>query len=174
MVNLSLSFRTFVNLVAEPLTSLIMSMDVILNLPLPCRIGRSVLCNCLEGIRYSHARDLYLALAQNFKRILQRVAHRAEFQRDDFTVVFQPFGLNASVFIDDQTPEISIMAYDCINLSQKGNAVAANMLWNNMMESKSIKTIGLKPLFSEFICPTEENPYLRTYFNSFQAVDSML
>ncbi|XP_055317714.1 phospholipase B1, membrane-associated-like [Sitodiplosis mosellana] len=165
--------RTFVNLVAEPLTSLIISMDVILSLPFPCRIGRSVLCSCLEGIRHSQARDLYLALLQNYKQILQRVAHRAEFQRDDFTVVFQPFGLNASVFIDDQTPEISIMAYDCINLSQKGHAVLANGLFNNMMQPSGLKTIGLRPLYKEFVCPTEENPYLRTYFNSFQAVDSI-
>lgn len=149
-------------------------MDVILNLPLPCRIGRSVLCSCLEGMRYSHARDLYLALVQNYKRILQRVTHRSEFQRDDFTVVFQPFGVNASVFIDEKTPEISIMAHDCINLSQKGHAVAANALWNNMMEANPTKSMGLKPLFNEFVCPTEDNPYLKTYFNSFQTVDSMI
>lgn len=159
---------------AEPLTSLILSMDVILNLPFPCRIGRSVLCSCLQGMRFSNARDLYLALTQNYKRILQRVAHRAEFQRDDFTVVFQPFGVNASVFIDEKTPEISIMAYDCINLSQKGHAVAANALWNNMMESQPLKSFGMKPLFSNFVCPTEENPFLKTYFNSFQPIDSMI
>lgn len=149
-------------------------MDVILNLPLPCRIGRSVLCSCLEGRRHLKARDLYLALVQNYKQILQRVAHRAEFQRDDFTVVFQPFGLNASVFIDDKTPEISIMAYDCVNLSQKGHAVLANGLFNNMMQPSGLKTIGLRPLYKEFVCPTEENPYLKTYFNSFQAIDPML
>lgn len=149
-------------------------MDNILNLPFPCRMGRTVRCSCLESVHFSQARDLYFVLEQNYKRILQRIAHRAEFQRNDFTVVFQPFGLNASVFIDKRKPDISIMAYDCINLSQKGHAVAANALWNNMMQIEAEKTIGLKPLLSEFVCPTENNPYLKTYFNSFQAINSSI
>lgn len=145
-------------------------MDVILNLPIPCRIGRTMFCSCLEGLRFAQARDLYIAMEQNYKRMLNRIAHRAEFQRDDFTVVFQPFGLNASVFIDERKPDISIMAYDCINLSQVGHAVAANALWNNMMQIEPQKTRGLRSLFKEFECPTEQNPYLRTYFNSFETI----
>lgn len=147
------------------MVSLIISMDM-LKLPLPCRIGRALLCSCLEGSSFTQSRDLYLALEQNYKEIIQRIAHRAEFQRDDFTVVFQPFGMNATVFIDNLIPDISIIAYDCIHFSQKGHAVAANALWNNMMQSEPNKAIGFKPLLDQFECPTKNNPYLRTYFNS--------
>lgn len=166
LIILELSSRTFVNLVTEPLVSLIVSMDGMDDLPYGCQIGRTILCSCLEGSLFSQKRDLYIALDQNYRKIFERVAHRAEFHRNDFTVVFQPFSVNATVFIDNQVPDISIMAYDCIHFSQKGHAVAANALWNNMMQTEPNKKIGLKPLFEEFECPTEDNPYLRTYFNS--------
>lgn len=153
------------NLVAEPMVSLIVSMDT-LRLPLPCRIGRALFCTCLEGLRFSQSRDLYLAMEQNYKEFIQQVVHRAEFQRDDFTVVYQPFGMNATVLIDNLIPDISIMAYDCVHFSQKGHAVAANALWNNMMQSESRKMMGFRPLLDEFVCPNDNNPYLNTYFNS--------
>lgn len=146
------------------MVNLIISMDI-LTLSLPCRIGRAMFCSCLEGLRFRQSRDLYLVLEQNFKEILQNVVRRPEFQRDDFTVVYQPFGVNATVYIDNLFPDISIVAYDCIHFSQKGHAVAANALWNNMMQSESRKSVGLKPLFESFECPTEQNPYLSTYFN---------
>lgn len=154
------------NLVTEPAVSLILSMDRLRNLPMPCSIGRTMACSCFEGTKFSQQRDLYIALEQNYQRIFGRVARLPEFHRKDFTVVHQPFGLNASVFRDSRTADISIMAIDCIHFSQKGHAVLANALWNNMMQPESQKAIGLKPLYQEFECPTEDNPYLRTYYNS--------
>lgn len=154
------------NLVTEPLVSLILSMDGLNDIPYGCQVGRLIECSCFEGHLFTQKRDLYIAMERNYRPIFQRVAHRAEFHRKDFTVVFQPFGLNATVFINNQVPDISIMAFDCIHFSQKGSAVAANALWNNMMQSEPNKTMGFKRLFEEFECPTDDNPYLRTYFNS--------
>lgn len=141
-------------------------MDVFPSLPAYCNIGRLIQCACMEGQLYSQHKKLYMMLEQEYRRIFQRVARRPEFHRDDFTVVFQPFGVNATVFIHDRKPDISIMAVDCLHLSQKGEAVLANALWNNMMQSDGKKSIGLKPLYEEFECPTEQNPYIKTYFNS--------
>lgn len=141
-------------------------MDGFKNLPFTCYIGRIFQCGCLEGQLYSQHKKLYMLLEQEYRRIFQRVAQRPEFHRNDFTVIFQPFGVNATVFIHDRKPDISIMAVDCLHLSQKGQAVFANALWNNMMQPNGKKSIGLKPLYEEFECPTEQNPYINTYFNS--------
>lgn len=152
------------NLVAEPMVSLVMSMDG-LNLPLPCKIGRMLLCPCFEAPNYSQLRNLYSVLEQNNHRIFDRVAHRPEFHTKDFTVVFQPFGINATVFTNNRVPDISIMAYDCVHLSQKGHALAANALWHNMIHEETEKEMGFSKLF-QFECLNEKNPYLRTYLNS--------
>lgn len=140
-------------------------MDRLNIFPGGCYVGRMLACGCLEGPAFSQQRNLYIAIEQRYRTLFDRIAHRAEFQRDDFAVVFQPFGVNASVYVNNRIPDTSIMAYDCIHWSQKGDAVAANALWNNMMQPEWNKTTGFKPLFQEFLCPTDENPYLRTYFN---------
>lgn len=154
------------NLVANPLIGLVMSMDR-LNLPFACKIGRMFFCPCFEAPKFSNLRNLYTMLEQNYHRIFERVAHRPEFHTKDFTVVFQPFGVNATVFPTKRRPDTSIMAYDCVHLSQKGHAVAANALWNNLLQEETDKTMGFMKLF-QFECPNEENPYLRTYLNSQQ------
>lgn len=159
-------FRTLVNLVTHPTVSLVLSMDRIPNLPFYCHMGRLIQCACMEGHLYSQHKKLYISLEQEYRQIFQRVARRSEFHRNDFTVVFQPFGVNATVFMRDNKPDINIMAVDCLHLSQKGQAMMANALWNNMMQSEGKKSIGLKPLYEEFECPTEQDPYIKTYFNS--------
>lgn len=100
-------------------------------------------------------------------KISKYFSYLPEFHTEDFTVVYQPFFKDATVFLDhDKKPDMTIMSVDCIHLSQKGHAVAANGLWNNMMEPHLRKTHGLKHLFQEFRCPSEQEPYLYTYFNS--------
>lgn len=81
-------------------------------------------------------------------------------------MVHQPFGVNATVFIDNQIPDDTVMAYDCLHWSQKGHAVAANGLWNNMMQPAGKKSAGFRRLYEEFECPTDNDPYIKTYLNS--------
>lgn len=153
-------------MIVHPSVSLILSLDSLSHLPIPCQIGRTLKCGCLESRLFSKNRDLYIILEKYYRHIVHRVAWRPEFhQKHDFTVVFQPFSLNATVFVDDHLPDLSIMATDCVHLSQKGHAVLANALWNNMMQPVGKKTIGLKPLFAEFECPTDEKPFIQTHFN---------
>ncbi|KAG8305776.1 hypothetical protein J6590_062083 [Homalodisca vitripennis] len=46
---------------------------------------------------------------------------------------------------------------------------AANLLWNNMLEPVGHKTtIGLDHVMQRFYCPTEQAPYIFTYNNSIQ------
>lgn len=161
--------RTFVNLIPSPLVSLSFSMDRV-DVPWSCYLSRPIECSCLFGPAYSKMRNLYRKRERAFVKIMERVSYMEEFHTNDFTVVYQPFFRDASVFLDDgkvpRKPDMSIMSVDCIHLSQKGHAVAANGVWNNMLEPPSMKTIGLKTLFRQFKCPSEREPYLYTYFNS--------
>ncbi|ETN57773.1 phospholipase b [Anopheles darlingi] len=158
--------RTLVNLVPSPLINLSFSIDKV-QAPLTCQFVRPIECSCLYGPKYSARRNLYRQLERRFVQIMERVSHRPEFHSDEFTVVYQPFYRDASVFYRrDGKPDLSIMAIDCVHLSQKGHAVSANGLWNNMLEPTRHKTTALRELFEEFRCPTPQNPYIKTYYNS--------
>ncbi|XP_037033340.1 phospholipase B1, membrane-associated-like [Bradysia coprophila] len=157
--------RTFVNLVPSPLVSLSFSMDQV-NVPWTCYLSRPIECSCLFGPAYSEKRQLFRQREREFVKIMERVSYLKEFHTDDFTVVYQPFFRDASVFVDDsKTPDMDIMSVDCIHLSQKGHAVAANGLWNNMLERNGRKSLKLSTLFKRFNCPSPSQPYLVTYFN---------
>lgn len=98
---------------------------------------------------------------------MERISFMSEFHTDDFTVVYQPFFKDASVYYQKDTkPDLSIMAIDCVHLSQKGHAVSANGIWNNMMEPVGRKSHGLDHLFEKFNCPSLQNPYIYTNYNS--------
>ncbi|XP_039428997.1 phospholipase B1, membrane-associated-like [Culex pipiens pallens] len=159
--------RTIVNLVPSPLINLSFSMDKAPQLPFSCYLSRPIECSCLFGPKYSNRRNLFRQLERNFVKIMERVSYMPEFHSEDFTVVYQPFFKDASVFYRrDGKSDMSVMSIDCVHLSQKGHAVSANGLWNNMLEPTGGKTLGFRGLFEQFKCPTPQNPYIRTYYNS--------
>ncbi|XP_014216310.1 phospholipase B1, membrane-associated-like [Copidosoma floridanum] len=47
-----------------------------------------------------------------------------------------------------------------------GGGQASNALWNNLMQPVEHKSRNWKASFEEFVCPTEENPYIKTLKNS--------
>ena len=86
---------------------------------------------------------------------------RKELDRDDFTVVVQPF---FGITTMPKDP-FGYFAPDCFHLSQKGLLNAAVALWNNMLEPVGGKTDEL--LVDQLIkCPTKSNPYFYTHKNS--------
>lgn len=158
--------RTLVNLVPSPLVSLSMSMDNV-QVPWTCNLSRPIECSCFFGPTYSKHRNLYRQRERAFVKIMERVSYMPEFHSDQFTVVYQPFFGDASVFLDGQTAkaDLNIMSVDCVHFSQRGHAVSANGLWNNMLEPIAAKSRGLKKIFSDFRCPSAKRPYISTYFN---------
>ena len=150
----------------SPLISLSFSMDKI-NTPLSCYLSRPVECSCLFGQKFSRNRELFRKLERRFVEIMERVSFMAELHTDDFTVVYQPFFKDATVFYqNDIKPDLNLMAIDCVHLSQKGHAVSGVGLWNNMMEPVGRKSRGLNHLFDKFHCPSNKNPYIFTNYNS--------
>ncbi|XP_055703995.1 phospholipase B1, membrane-associated-like isoform X1 [Phlebotomus papatasi] len=158
--------RTLVNLVPSPLISLSFSMDRV-QTPFSCSLTRPIECSCLFGPSYSRDRKLFRSLERKFVKIMERVSFLAELHTKDFTVVYQPFFKDASVFYrGSKQSDMNLMSIDCVHLSQKGHAVSANGLWNNMMEPVGQKSSGFTPLFQDFKCPTTQKPFIFTNANS--------
>ncbi|KAM3675304.1 phospholipase B1, membrane-associated [Ammospiza maritima maritima] len=88
--------------------------------------------------------------------------------KDDFTVVMQPFLTNIEMpKTQEGWPDESYFAPDCFHFSQKTHSQAARALWNNMLEPVGQKTESQK-IDDELVlkCPSEAEPFLRTYKNS--------
>ncbi|XP_019849320.1 PREDICTED: phospholipase B1, membrane-associated-like [Amphimedon queenslandica] len=86
--------------------------------------------------------------------------------RDDFTVVLQPFMEGVELpRLDNGKPDFSYFAPDCFHFSSKGHMEGAIALWKNMFEPVGSKTSGWD-LPGKLYCPTEDNKYLFTKKNS--------
>ncbi|KAG2467802.1 PLB1 Phospholipase, partial [Polypterus senegalus] len=90
--------------------------------------------------------------------------------REDFAVVTQPFFRSSFIpLADDGTPDVRFFSSDCFHFSERGHAMMAISLWNNMLEP-----VGQKTAFNNFTyerrrlkCPSQVKPYFFTKRNSF-------
>ncbi|XP_036326851.1 phospholipase B1, membrane-associated-like [Rhagoletis pomonella] len=98
----------------------------------------------------------------------REIVNRAEFNSETFTISIQPFTLFDDFFpSSDDAGKFKFLSEDCFHLSQRGHAISANYLWNNMLEDDDNKSIMTEPrLLENFHCPTAEHPYFMTRVNS--------
>ncbi|XP_036922799.1 phospholipase B1, membrane-associated [Sturnira hondurensis] len=90
-------------------------------------------------------------------------------QREDFTVVVQPFLQNTLVPLNEKGgADLSFFSEDCFHFSERGHAEMAIALWNNMLEPVGHKTTSNNFTYSrtKLKCPSPERPYLHTLRNS--------
>ncbi|CAB0031191.1 unnamed protein product [Trichogramma brassicae] len=90
---------------------------------------------------------------------------------DDFTAVLQPFTkLFNSPKADPSRGlpiDANLVTHDCFHFSQKGHALGANLLWNNLLEPVGNKTDqGFPRIFERVLCPSAAAPYIFTNVNS--------
>ncbi|XP_031640385.1 phospholipase B1, membrane-associated [Contarinia nasturtii] len=157
--------RTIVNLVTPP------SMKVIYQLrgkPKECVSSNHFECPCIFGFKYGHLRQLYFNIITKWQAVTAEVPDLEEFtNKDDFAVINQPFLRHVRFpHVSNGNHDFKYMSVDCFHLSQKGYAIAANSLWNNMFEPYGNKSTNWKKEFTEFKCPTAEHPYIFTRKNS--------
>ncbi|CAB3237952.1 unnamed protein product [Arctia plantaginis] len=159
--------RTIVNLV--PVLDVSVSIRVLR--PMMCRVMHSFFCSCFHR-GGGELRDLVRMARLYQKAELQLVESGRYDTKDDFTVVIQPFMqlFNAPIPQIQPLPLVihqSYITHDCFHFSQKGHALAANLLWNNLLEPVGNKTDNAPPvLLNSFKCPTRQAPYIFTYKNS--------
>jgi phospholipase B1, membrane-associated len=89
--------------------------------------------------------------------------------RNDFTVVFQPFtnGFKLPRLTSGRV-DYSYFALDCFHFSPKAVAASTISLWNNILQPVGQKS-AIWSLNQKIKCPTSQSPYLFTKANSNKA-----
>ncbi|XP_050527821.1 phospholipase B1, membrane-associated-like [Daktulosphaira vitifoliae] len=137
--------------------------------PQECHFFNNILeCPCYLNKFYKSKQTLYSQVIEKIKEVEKEIAENPEFKRDDnFTVILQPMSGNFSIPLNKmKTKDTTYLASDCFHLSQKGYALAATSLWNNMMEPIGKKTKTNDNIkIGQLICPTNELPFIATWKN---------
>ncbi|XP_018120395.2 phospholipase B1, membrane-associated [Xenopus laevis] len=161
--------RAFVNLVE--VMDIYPLREAVLDPRVKCPVLiTKMLCPCLLNIadnsqELKFIRDINSDYQHNTQQLIDSGRYDT---RDDFTVVLQPFFRNPTIpKLPDGIPDASFMAPDCFHLSQKSHSQMARMLWKNMLEPVGKKTDVLELMANNALsCPTQDQPFLRTYKNS--------
>nr|ACE75301.1 phospholipase B-like protein [Glyptapanteles indiensis] len=158
--------RTLVNLVP--------TIDVTVSV----RVARSTMCNLLHPLycaclHQGKRPDIKASkMARQYQQAVNSLISTGRYDRSpNFTVVVQPFTeyFNAPNSDPMNAPSFQshMITYDCFHFSQKGHALVANMLWNNMFQPVGNKSHDrMLKVMEEVVCPTEKNPYIFTNVNS--------
>ncbi|KAM3956769.1 LOW QUALITY PROTEIN: phospholipase B1, membrane-associated [Aphomia sociella] len=158
--------RTIVNLV--PVLDVSVSVRVVRS-PM-CRAMHSLFCACFH--RGGGELQDMVRMSRLYQKAEAMLVESGRYDtRDDFTVVWQPFMklFNAPLPIKTPLPLVihqSYITHDCFHFSQKGHALAANLLWNNLLEPVGNKSDNPPVLMRSFRCPSPDAPYIFTAKNS--------
>ncbi|RZC36471.1 phospholipase B1, membrane-associated [Asbolus verrucosus] len=159
--------RTFVNLIPV----LDVSVSVRIKRTMMCRFLHTLFCACFH--RGGNEMNTITELTRQYQRAEEELIFSGRYDvKEDFTVVLQPFMKLFNAPTDeahkfDEVIDISYITYDCFHFSQKGHALGANMLWNNLLEPVGRKNKKrLNYILEIFECPTVRSPYLFTNKNS--------
>ncbi|KAE9543230.1 hypothetical protein AGLY_003141 [Aphis glycines] len=159
--------RTFVNLVPV----LDVSVSVRVKRSFMCHMLHRFFCTCFH--QKGNEMDQITQMVRDYQTAEQILINSGRYnKKEDFTVVIQPFIKLFNAPLDkkrqfEEVIDISFVTYDCFHFSQKGHALAANLLWNNMLQpvgSKSETTMDF--IMKDFVCPTVRSPYIFTANNS--------
>ncbi|XP_076172563.1 phospholipase B1, membrane-associated [Ptiloglossa arizonensis] len=152
----------------------------VIDVTVSIRVPRSTMCNILHPLycacmhKGSRPDITVSKMAHLYQQAVETLIYSGRYDRSpDFTVVLQPFMKLFNAPNADPRKALpidpSLVTYDCFHFSQKGHALAANLLWNNMLEPVGNKTDqGLPEIFERVLCPTKEAPYIFTNVNSRQ------
>lgn len=154
--------RMLVNIVPSPNLILLTKMT---KKPPLCETTHPFECPCLIG-KPKNVLQYYEKIMLKWQAKDQEISQRDEFNTDTFAVNFQPFTMDIEVPKSRSgAMDYSIFSVDCFHISQKGHALSAVALWNNMLEPHSKRNTKWNTTYA-LDCPTVEQPYLTTIRNS--------
>ncbi|KAK5650365.1 hypothetical protein RI129_001394 [Pyrocoelia pectoralis] len=159
--------RTFVNLI--PVLDVSVSLRV--RRSFMCKLMHMLYCTCFhrDGPNPMHEVP---KMVKQYQRAEKELILSGRYEKDDFTVVLQPFMTLFNAPTDlrklyDEAIDISYITHDCFHFSQKGHALAANLLWNNLLQPVGRKSVNnLRYVMEKVECPSSRAPYLFTNKNS--------
>ncbi|XP_018318542.1 phospholipase B1, membrane-associated-like [Agrilus planipennis] len=159
--------RTFVNIL-PPVNVAVLKFTYT---PSICVITHSVECPCVHGLAHRASQKKFANIIRKWQKLDEEIVNLDEFDTEDFTVVYQPFVIDASLPKNEEgETDLTELSEDCFHQSQKGAARTANNLWNNLLEPVGKKRTNETRLFERFLCPSAENPFLFTRRNSKLAI----
>ncbi|XP_033633304.1 phospholipase B1, membrane-associated-like [Asterias rubens] len=134
----------------------------------PCRAAHLLFCDCVANYTDEVLKTEWEPILIQYQDMLEEMVMSGVFDdRDDFTVVHQPFFHETKIPTVLGVADRSYMAPDCFHFSAKGHAETGNALWNNMVQPVGSKERAWTPN-GPLTCPTQESPYLYTNINSRQ------
>ncbi|XP_015421912.1 PREDICTED: phospholipase B1, membrane-associated [Myotis davidii] len=160
--------RAFVNVVeVMELSSLHQGQGGKCDMPLAAQSN----CTCFRRVQENSPEMQELKKVNwNFQSGVSRFSYWQQYlQREDFTVVVQPFFQNTLVPLNERGgADLTFFSEDCFHFSERGHAEMAIALWNNMLEPVGRKTTSNNFTYSrtKLKCPSPESPYLHTLKNS--------
>ncbi|XP_050321439.1 phospholipase B1, membrane-associated [Bactrocera neohumeralis] len=160
--------RLLINLV--PVPNMVITIYPMKDVPFGCFAVHHLGCHCI----FSHAvgeKELHEAYDRitRWHEADQYIVQLQEFQTNDFAVVYQPFTAHVPPpRLNNGEIDYRYFASDCFHFSQLGHAAMANTLWNNMLQPVGQKQANMVPPFSHFECPTDQRPYIATFYNSWE------
>jgi hypothetical protein len=109
-----------VNVVSVPLVATVIGLKSKKN---ECKTLHIAECSCWAGSRHSVSSKQWGRIQEEFNKAEEEVAKLKEFQGlNEFAVVYQPLTRNLSTDIYGNGEDLSLLAFDCFHMSQKGNA----------------------------------------------------
>lgn len=161
--------RTIVNLVAPPQLRVIQEFK---GKPAICFPVNEFECPCLFGLRWHHLKENFTQIMREVQEINLELAASSRYNsQDDFAVVGHEFLTRSSVpsksTAGGDVTDFSFLSEDCFHFSQKTQALAANSLWNSLLEPVGNKTsTTIDAPFARVLCPTPDHPFIYTAANS--------
>jgi len=154
--------RVFVNLVSV----LNVSKVINFNKGLACSALHIYECEC-GAYPKGDQEEILLKYIDEYRNLTAELVNSGRYdQRDDFTVVLQPFLHEFDTPIKPNGKrDFTFLAPDCFHFSAKGHSTVATGLWNNMLQPVGEKRTNVD-VKEPFRCPTEEHPYFFTKKNS--------
>ncbi|KAH9498271.1 Lysophospholipase 1 [Bulinus truncatus] len=134
-----------------------------------CPVVQRLVCDCAALQATNEDLEKFRQIRAAFQKQTEELVTSQKYvDRDDFTVVLQPFYRDSTLpTLGNNEVDFSYFAVDCFHPSKKGQSLMAISLWNNMLESVNKKStkINWSEAF-ELKCPTESSPYIYTQRNS--------
>ncbi|XP_055487013.1 phospholipase B1, membrane-associated-like isoform X2 [Leucoraja erinacea] len=109
-------------------------------------------------------------ISSDYRKAVRELVYSGIYdQREDYTVVLQPFLRNLRLPLNAEgKADLSYFSGSDLHFSVRSFPLLASGLWNNMLEPAGQKNevLELSPTLPPLHCPEQERPYLYTYHNS--------
>ncbi|ELU00766.1 hypothetical protein CAPTEDRAFT_224221 [Capitella teleta] len=130
-----------------------------------CDIVQTAVCSCAK--KKDQMQEAHRAYTKRVNDVIN--SGRYDRGRQDFTVVLMPQFEDAMPpnIPGSDEPDQAFWAPDCFHPGRKAHFAMATSTWNQMFEPVGEKRTSLDwQIGSNLVCPTENDPYIKTLLNS--------